>query len=659
YLNGNPIGGATSNTYSATAAGSYTVIVTTSGCASAPSSATSVTVNAIPATPTITPGGPTTFCTGGSVTLTSSSATGNQWYLNGNPISGATSNTYSATATGSYTVIVTTSGCASAASSATAVTVNPIPATPTITPGGPTTFCAGGSVTLTSSSAPGNQWYLNGNPIGGATSNTYSATATGSYTVIVTTSGCSSAASSATSVTVNAIPATPTITPGGPTTFCTGGSVTLTSSSASGNQWYLNGNPIGGATSNTYGATATGSYTAIVTTSACSSAASSATNVTVNAIPATPTITPGGPTTFCSPLTVTLTSSSASGNQWSLNGNPIGGATAQQYVASASGSYTVTVTTSGCSSAPSAATVVTVNVCYHAPSDLNANNMSDIVLQNTNTNSVAGWLMEDNNLVDGKVISNPTAETKIVATGDLDGDLKSDIIAKNNNTGAISMWKMNSNVLVSQTVIATPNIAQRVVATYDFNHDGKDDIVLQNSSTGAVSLWLMNGATLTSGIALGNPGAGINAVAVGKFGGDAILFQDSSTGAISRWTISGNAVASNLSIGTPAAGTNVVAAGDFDGDGNSDIALQQTSTRTVSVWLIGANGTTITQSAVVATPVFDWKVVGAADYNGNGKGDLLLYNPATNGIAQWQMNGVVIDRGWNISTIAGWVPLGK
>src|SRR5258706_364523 len=118
---------------------------------------------------------------------------------------------------------------------------NPVPATPTITPGGPTTFCTGGSVTLTSSSASGNQWYLNGNLIGGATNDTYSATASGNYTVTVTASGCTSAASAATTVTVNPIPATPTVTPGGPTTFCTGGSVLLTSSSASGNQWYLNG----------------------------------------------------------------------------------------------------------------------------------------------------------------------------------------------------------------------------------------------------------------------------------------------------------------------------------------------------------------------------------------------------------------------------------
>jgi hypothetical protein len=367
YLDGNPIGGATNQQYVATASGSYTVTVTASGCASAPSSATAVTVNPAPATPTITPGGPTTFCTGGSVTLTSSSASGNQWYLNGNPIGGETNQQYVATASGNYTVVVTASGCPSAPSAATTVTVNPVPATPVIGTGGPTTFCAGGSVTLTSSSASGNQWYLDGNPIGGATGQQYVASAGGSFTVIVTTSGCSSAASAATVVTVNPAPATPTITPGGPTTFCTGGNVTLTSSSATGNQWYLNGNPIGGETNQQYVATASGNYTVVVTASGCPSAPSAATTVTVNPVPATPVITPGGPTTFCAGGSVTLTSSSASGNQWSLDGNPIGGATGQQYVATASGNYTVVVTTTGCSSAASAATAVTVNPAPATP----------------------------------------------------------------------------------------------------------------------------------------------------------------------------------------------------------------------------------------------------------------------------------------------------
>jgi hypothetical protein len=367
YLDGGLLGGETNQTYVATGSGDYTVIVTENGCPSAASAATTVTVNPIPATPTITPGGPTTFCDGGSVTLTSSSASGNQWYLDSNPIGGATAQQYIATDGGDYTVVVTLSGCSSSASSATTVMVDPVPTTPTITPAGPTTFCTGGSVTLTSSSASGNQWYLAGNPIGGATGQEYVATATGSYTVVVTASGCPSSPSSATSVTVNPIPATPVIGTGGPTTFCDGGSVTLTSSSASGNQWYLAGNPIGGATAQQYIATDGGDYTVIVTLSGCSSSASSATTVTVNPVPSTPTVTPGGPTTFCTGGSVTLTSSSASGNQWYLAGNPIGGATGQEYVATATGGYTVVVTADGCSSAPSSSTAVTVNTIPATP----------------------------------------------------------------------------------------------------------------------------------------------------------------------------------------------------------------------------------------------------------------------------------------------------
>jgi hypothetical protein len=54
-------------------------------------------------------------------TLTSSSATGNQWYLNGTLIAGATGQTYTPTVNGVYTVKVTSNGCTSAASAGTTI----------------------------------------------------------------------------------------------------------------------------------------------------------------------------------------------------------------------------------------------------------------------------------------------------------------------------------------------------------------------------------------------------------------------------------------------------------------------------------------------------------------------------------------------------------
>jgi hypothetical protein len=325
----------------------------------------------------------------------------------------------SCTATNSTFTLTVTNNASATATATLTVNVTST-ATPTITPGGPTTFCNGGSVTLTSSNASGNQWYLDGNPIGGATNQAYIATAAGNYTVTVTANGCTTAPSAATTVTVDPIPATPTITPGGPTTFCTSGSVTLTSSSASGNQWYLNGNPIGGATNQQYIATASGNYTNTVTTSGCSSAPATPTTVTVNPVPATPTITPGGPTTFFVGGSVTLTSGSASGNQWYLNGNPIGGATAQQYIATASGDYTVTVTSIGCTSAPSAATTVTVNpfppttIKAFSPIKIAPNGISTLNITITNpavnTDQLNGVAFTDN-FPANLVVANPDGLT--------------------------------------------------------------------------------------------------------------------------------------------------------------------------------------------------------------------------------------------------------
>ena len=157
-----------------------------------------------PATPTITPGGPTTFCAGGSVTLTSSSPTGNQWYVNGNPIGGATAQQYDATASGSYTVTVTASGCTSAPSAPTAVTVNPIPSTPVIT--APSTVVPGSPNHIASvSSNPGSTyaWSISNGTITngqGSAQITFTAGSSGTLTLSVTetNSGCVSAPGNAT-----------------------------------------------------------------------------------------------------------------------------------------------------------------------------------------------------------------------------------------------------------------------------------------------------------------------------------------------------------------------------------------------------------------------------------------------------------------------------
>ena len=325
-----------------------------------------VTVLPAPPMPQISADGPTTFCEGYSVVLHANVFyDGYQWFRDGIASPPTTDESIEVTVTGNYSVrALTADGCAGPESAPAAVTVISRPSTPVVTAGGPLTFCEGGSVTLTSSSTSDHQWYRDfSTPIEGATGRTYTVTASGIYTVAVIgqDTGCLSQISEPVVVTVNPIPSQPTVTANGPTTFCQGSSVTLTSSSATGNQWYSSGSPIAGATGQTYNATVTGSYTVVVTLLGCTGPSSSATSVTVNPVPNTPTISAGGATTFCEGGAVTLTSSSSIGNQWYRDNALISSATGKTFSATQSGAYTVIVTLNNCSSGPSAAANVTVN----------------------------------------------------------------------------------------------------------------------------------------------------------------------------------------------------------------------------------------------------------------------------------------------------------
>jgi hypothetical protein len=229
---------------------------------------------------------------------------------------------------------------------------------------GATTVCQPNVVSFTSSitgSIDTYQWNNNAIAISGATNNNYAATSTGSYSLKVSNSFCSST-SSTIAATINPIPDV-NVTPSGTITECKGNKITFSAISVLGNtyQWLKGGAVISGATNATYqtGQNETGNFSVTITNANACNATSAVT--TLNRLDApTATITPLGNLDICITGNVTLQANSGTGYtyKWKKDGKNISGATNQTYVATSTGSYKVKVTSSnGCSKTSSATNV--------------------------------------------------------------------------------------------------------------------------------------------------------------------------------------------------------------------------------------------------------------------------------------------------------------
>jgi len=315
---GATIAGATSSSYTTGATTSsdngaqFTVVVgNTAG--SVTSSGAALTVSAAPVAPTITTQPASQTVTAGQTATFTVVATGTaplsyQWSRSGATIAGATSSSYTTGATtssdnGAQFTVVISNTAGSVTSGAVTLTVNPAPVAPTITTQ-PTsqTVAAGQTATFTvvaTGTAPlSYQWQKNGANISGATSKTYTTSATttsdnGSTFDVVVSNSVASVTSATAALTVNPATVVPTIVTQPVSRTLTAGqtasfSVVATGTAPLSYQWQKNGAALAGATSSTYitppEITAdNGAQFAVVVTNSAGSATSNAATLTVNA----------------------------------------------------------------------------------------------------------------------------------------------------------------------------------------------------------------------------------------------------------------------------------------------------------------------------------------------------------------------------------------
>jgi hypothetical protein len=241
--NGTVIGSQTAGSYAATASGNYKAVVTNSNSCRDTSAAVSVTVNDLPSAYAVTGGG--AYCSSGTGVAigvnNSQSGINYQLYNGTTPVGTAAAGTGAAISfgnqatAGTYTVKATNAttlcGPVTMTGSAT-VTINPLPATYTVTGGG--SYCVGGTgvaIGLNNSETGVNyQLYKGTSAVGGVVPGSGSSigfgsfTAAGNYTVkaVNATTSCGPVVMTGSAdVVINPLPTAYTVTGGG--AYCNGG----------------------------------------------------------------------------------------------------------------------------------------------------------------------------------------------------------------------------------------------------------------------------------------------------------------------------------------------------------------------------------------------------------------------------------------------------
>jgi hypothetical protein len=258
-----------------------------------------------------------------------------------------------------------------------------------------------------------------------------------------------------------------------------------------------------------------------------------------------------------------------------------------------------------------------------------------------------------------------------LSAGDFNGDGRSDILWRNDD-GRITDWLGTAsggfapNAANSLNGVATD---WHVAGIGDFNADGRDDILWRNND-GRMSDWL---GTASGGFA-DNAAHAYNSVATdwhiagtGDFNGDGrddILWRHDD-GRITDWLGTANGGFSPNSanaLDSVSLDWSIAAVGDFNGDGRDDILWRNADGR-ITDWLGTATGAFGSNAANAYTSVAtDWHIIGAGDFNGDGRDDILWRNndgritdwlgTANGGFAPNaanSFNGVATD--WHVASI--------
>lgn len=230
-----------------------------------------------------------------------------------------------------------------------------------------------------------------------------------------------------------------------------------------------------------------------------------------------------------------------------------------------------------------------------------------------------------------------------VLAADLDGDGSDDLVFREHDSAQKRLRVLLGEQTLHIELTPAAQSWQGVdVRTGDFYRSPRQSVLARNLVTGETRLWRYeDSGRFSSQILEGLPGATSRLIeAVADFDGDGrddLLLREQGSGARTVYRLRGAAVDPTLSgsIGIDnASGRQLVAAADFDGDGRADLLLRDVNTlRWVLLLLDGSAVRSTLQPALPLDPV--WVLQGSADMDRDGRQDLLFRRVDT---GEWRLS---------------------
>lgn len=248
--------------------------------------------------------------------------------------------------------------------------------------------------------------------------------------------------------------------------------------------------------------------------------------------------------------------------------------------------------------------------------------------------------------------SSAQEEARVKVRGDLNGDRRPDLLFQH-SSGQLHTWFMDGPRMIGDRALSPGSVSPLWTAASldDFNDDGKSDVLWQHQQTGQLYVWHLDGADMIEESTIGSGSTPWRVSTTGDLNGDGstdIVWQHPVSGAMKVWLMKGRSISVEAGLSPYRADINwkVVGAADLNRDGRDDLVWQNRQTGQLSVWQMAADGRTAAiamgLSPWFASPL--WIIKAVADFDGDGSPDIIWQHAQTSQLYVWYLDGARMVR---------------